>query len=91
MIIAWQNFAVFCQTSTGISYRYTYVPSLLNLHPISLPIPYLYADAELLLEFPESYRKFPLAIYLTESNVSFHVTVSIKRRKEYVETHNNES
>ena len=31
-IIALQNF-VFCQTSTWISHRYTYIPSLLNLPP----------------------------------------------------------
>ena len=36
-IIALQNFVVFCQTSTWISNRYTYVPSLLSL----LPIPHL--------------------------------------------------
>ena len=36
-IIALQNFAVFWQTSTQITHRYTYIPSLLNLHPISLP------------------------------------------------------
>ena len=35
-IIALQNFVVFCQTSTWISHRYTYVPFLLNLPPISL-------------------------------------------------------
>ena len=38
-IIALQNFAVFCQTSTWISHRYTYIPSLLKLSPISLPTP----------------------------------------------------
>ena len=38
-IIALQNFIVFCQTSTWISRRYTYIFSLLNLAPISLPIP----------------------------------------------------
>ena len=38
-IIALQNFVVFCQTSAWISHRYTYIPSLLNLSPISLPIP----------------------------------------------------
>ena len=38
-IIVLQNFAVFCQISTWISHRYTYIPSLLNLPPISLPIP----------------------------------------------------
>ena len=30
-IIALQNFVVFCSTSTWISHRYTYIPSLLNL------------------------------------------------------------
>ena len=38
-------FAVFCQTSTWISRRYTYIhtyiPSLLNLPPIPLPIQHL--------------------------------------------------
>ena len=38
-IIALQNFVVFCQTSTWISHRFTYIPSLLNLLPISLRIP----------------------------------------------------
>ena len=38
-IIALQNFVVFCQTSTWISHKCTYVPSLLNLPSISLPIP----------------------------------------------------
>ena len=37
-IIALQNF-VFCQTSALISHRYTYIFSLLNLPPHSLPIP----------------------------------------------------
>ena len=40
-IIALQNFVVFCQTSTRISHRYTYIPSLLNFPPISLSIPAL--------------------------------------------------
>ena len=38
-IIALQNFAVFCQTSTWISHSYTYIPSLLELPPVFLPIP----------------------------------------------------
>ena len=37
-IIALQNFAVFCQTSTWTIHRYTYIPSFLKLHPISIPI-----------------------------------------------------
>ena len=36
-IIALQNFVVFCQTSTWVSHRYTYIPSLLILPPISFP------------------------------------------------------
>ena len=36
-ITALQNFVVFCQTSIWICHKYTYVPSLLNLLPISLP------------------------------------------------------
>ena len=45
-VIALQNFVVFCQTSTWVSDRYTYIPSLLNLPPISLPIPPLEVDTE---------------------------------------------
>ena len=33
------DFALFSQTSTWISHRYTYIPSCLKLFPISLPIP----------------------------------------------------
>ena len=40
-IIVLQTFAVFCQTSTWTSHRYTHIPSLLNLPPISLPTPRL--------------------------------------------------
>ena len=38
-VIALQNFTVFCQTSTWISHRHTYISSLLNLLPVSLPTP----------------------------------------------------
>ena len=76
-IIALWNFVVFCQTSTWISHRYPCIPSLLNLPPISLPISPLEVDAERLFEFPKPYSKFPLAIYFTYGNVSFHVTLSI--------------
>ena len=37
-IIVLQSFAVFCQTS-AVSHKYIYISSLLNLPPISLPIP----------------------------------------------------
>ena len=76
-IIALQNFVVFCQTSTWISHRYTYIPSLLNLPPTSLPIPLLCVDTEPLFEFPKPYRKFPLPIYFTYGNLSFQITLSI--------------
>ena len=76
-IIALQNFADFCQTSTWISHRYTYIPSLLNRPPISLLIPPLQVDTEPLFEFPETHSKLPLAIYFTYGNVSFHITLSI--------------
>ena len=33
-MVALQNFAVFCQTSTRISHRHTYNPSLLNIPPL---------------------------------------------------------
>ena len=36
-IIALQYWGGFCHTSTWISHRYTYVPSILNLPPISHP------------------------------------------------------
>ena len=60
-----------------ISHRCTYIPSLLNLPPISCTIPPLYVDTEPLFEFAEPYSEFPLAIYFTFGNVSFHVTLSI--------------
>ena len=76
-IIALQNFVVFCETSTWISHMYTYIPSLLNLPPFSLPILPLYIDTEPLFEFPEPHSKFPLAVYFTYGNISFHVTLCI--------------
>ena len=54
MIIDLQNFAVFCQTSTWLSHRYTYIPSLLKFLLISLPIPPILVDTEPLFEFPDA-------------------------------------
>ena len=68
-IIALHNFAIFCQTSTWISHRYTYIPLLLKCPPITFPIPPLLVDTEPLIEFLEPYRKFPLAIYFKYGNV----------------------
>ena len=76
-IIALQNFVIFCQIPTWISHRYTYVPSLLHLPPISFPIPPQLVVTEPLIEFPEPYSKFPLAVCFTYGNISFHVTLPI--------------
>ena len=76
-ITALQYCVGFCQKSTWISHRYTYVPSLLNLPPTSLPIPPLKVVTEMWFEFPESYSKFLLATYFTYGNTCFHVTFSI--------------
>ena len=73
----WTNDCVgFCQTSTWISHRYTYVPSLLNLPPTTLPIPPLYVVAEPCSESPESHSKFALAIYFTYGNTYVSILVS---------------
>ena len=54
-----------------------HISSILKLPPFSLPIPRLSIDTKPLFEFPESYGKFPLAIYFTYGNINFHVTLSI--------------
>ena len=55
------------ESSTGD--RYTYVPSLLNLHATSYPIPPLWVIAEYWFELPESHSKFSLAILHMFSSV----------------------
>ena len=62
-IIALQYCVGFYLTSTWISHRFTYVPSHLNIPPISHPIPPLQAVTKPGFEFPESYSKFPMAIH----------------------------
>ena len=73
-IIALQNFAVFHQTSTWISHRYAYIPSLLKLLPISFP------------SHPSRLIKSPCLSFLSHTanshwlsvlHISFHVTLSI--------------
>jgi len=44
---------------------------------LSHPIRWDPTHTEPLFEFPETYRKFPLATYFTYGNVNFHVTLSI--------------
>ena len=50
--------------SKRVNHRYTYVPFLLNLPPSSSPFPRLQVITEPQFAFPESYNRFPLAIYL---------------------------
>ena len=64
-ITALQYWFDFYLASTWISYRYTYVPSLLNLPSTS----HLSQVTEPRFEFPESCSKFPLAIYFTYASV----------------------
>ena len=76
-IIALQNFVVFYHTSIRISHRYTHVPSLLDLPPISLPI------------WPFSLSQNPCLSSLILQQVSIdHSTenykILIKEIKEYV-------
>ena len=71
-IIALQYCVGFCHTSTWISHRYIYVPSLLKLAPTSHPIPPLQIVTEYWFEHPKS----PLAIYFTYK--CFLATLSIR-------------
>ena len=73
-IIALQNFVVFCKTSARISHRYTRVPSLPSPSPSR---PSRLSQFESVFEFPESYRKFPLAVYFIYGIVRFHFILSI--------------
>ena len=67
-IIALQRCVGFCHIATRIRTR---VPSLLNLSPISHPIPALQIVTEQSTSFgfPGSYRKLPLGIYFSNGNV----------------------
>ena len=73
-IIALQNFIAFCQTSTWISHRYTYIPSLMNLPPSPSPSPLGWYRAPVLVSW--SIEQIPIC-YFTYGNVSFHVTLYI--------------
>jgi len=53
-------------------------PSEPPSHLPSHPIPQV--DTELLFKLPESYTKFPLAIYFAYGNISFHVTLSSNKK-----------
>ena len=62
-----------CESAIGIHISpsfWTFLPSPSLSHPSRL-------ITEPLFEFPEPYSKFPLAIYFTYGNVSFHITLFI--------------
>ena len=74
------RFTDFCCFPSNLKMRQPQV----NIYPLPfeppshlLPIPSLQVDMEPLFEFIEPYSKFQLAIYFTNGNVSFHVTLSI--------------
>ena len=74
-IIALQNF-VFCQTSTWISHRYTYIPSLLNFPPSPSPShPSRWCRAPVWISW--AIQQIPIGYLFTYGNGSFHVTLSI--------------
>ena len=64
MIIILLYHTGFYHTSTCISHKYTYVPSLLNLSLISYPTPPLQVVTEPQFEFSESYSKKQLSCLL---------------------------
>ena len=75
-IIALQNFVVFCQTSTRISHKYTYIPPRWTSLPSPSP-----SHPSRLIQSPRlsflSRSELPLALSLTYASVGFHVTLSI--------------
>ena len=75
-IIALECCVGFCHTSTRISHRHTYVPSLCSLPPTSQPIPPLQVVPEPRFEFPRSYSKSPLAVGFTDGNVHVSTVLS---------------
>ena len=64
-ITALQYYIGFYHTSTWISHRCTYVPSLLNPTPNSLPLPGLWVVTEHWVALPVSHSKCPLSVSLS--------------------------
>jgi len=58
LLIALEYWFDFCRTSTSISYRCAYIPSLLNLLPTSHTFPSLFVVIEPLFEFSELWDYF---------------------------------
>ena len=81
-IFNWRTIVLQCcvgfyHTSTWISYRCTYVPSILNLPSTSHPIPLFQVVTEHQIEPPVLYSKFPLASGLYMVIIHFSATLSI--------------
>ena len=70
-IISLQNGVGFCQTSTWISHRYTYVPSFLNIPPTPLGC---YRSQ---VWVPWVIQQIPIGCLISYGNISFHVTFSL--------------
>ena len=76
MIVALQNFVVFCHSSTRISHRYTHVPSLPDISPISLSTsPFSLSQSPCLTSLSQTANSHRLCF--THSIVNFYVTLSI--------------
>ena len=67
-MIALQSCVDFCHTSTRITHRRTYIPSLQNLLPTSHPISLLQVVTEHQVRVPCIIYKIPPAIYFTHGN-----------------------
>ena len=76
LVFNWRKIALqycigLCRTSAWTSHMYTRVPFLFNLPFTSHSLPPLQVVTEPQFEVPESYGKFPLAIYLHMVEVRF--------------------
>ena len=76
-IIALQNFVVFCHTSTRISHRYTHVPFLPDLPPVSRPTPPFSLSQRPCLSSLSHTANSHWLICFTHGIVNFYVTLSI--------------
>ena len=86
-LISLQYCVGFFHPSTRISHKYTHVSSLLNFPSMSHPVPPLQVITELWLEFPESFIKFPLAIYFPSFGPGLYGKGYLHRRKHGWEKH----
>ena len=62
----------FCNTSTWISHRYSYLPFFLNLPPTPLVV------TEPWFEFPKLHSEVPLAIYFTYGGIYIYISMLLR-------------